>query len=58
MQNWHELDDAAQLALREAYQLQLDSTPRTCSLEEKVARFSAWLAGRGVVFDMDDLKPR
>lgn len=53
---WGALGDARQLALREAYQQELDGQPPTCSLDAKMERFAQWLAGRGVAFSMDDLQ--
>ena len=45
---WERLDPERQLRLREAYGHHLDSQPPTCSLDEKVKRFSDWLATGGV----------
>ncbi len=55
---WAELDEETRLQLREDYQAELDANPRTCSLDEKMARFTEWLAGRGVSFTMEDLRRR
>lgn len=55
---WAELDDKTRLRLRQDYQAELDANPRTCSLDEKMARFTNWLADRGVSFTMDDLRRR
>jgi hypothetical protein len=57
---WAALTADEQLAFQTAYQSDLDRQPKTCSLDEKVNRFAAWLADRGVSFSADDLsrKPR
>lgn len=55
---WAALDDDKRLELRRDYQAEIDRQPLTCSLDEKMARFTAWLAERGVSFTMDDLKRR
>ena len=53
---WASLSADEQLALRNDYQSELDAQPLTCSLDEKMARFTNWLAERGVAFSMDDLR--
>lgn len=53
---WPSLSKDEQLALRLAYQPEMESMPPTCSIEAKTARFSRFLASRGVAFSMDDLK--
>lgn len=58
MRLWQDLDKDEQLRLRLDYQAVLDEEPRTCSLDEKTARFTGWLAGRGVAFSPDDLPRR
>lgn len=59
MVNWTDLDKEAQLRLRLDYQAVLDREPRTCDLDEKTARFTAWLAARGVAFGGENLiRPR
>jgi hypothetical protein len=55
---WAALDADARLALQRDYQAELDTQPLTCSLDEKMARFTKWLAERGVSFSMEDLKRR
>ena len=55
---WAALDAEARLALQRDYQAELDKQPLTCSLDEKMDRFSKWLATRGVSFTMADLKRR
>lgn len=53
---WGDLGSDEQLELRMAYQSELDANPLTCSLEEKTARFTRWLAERGISFSADDLR--
>jgi len=53
---WSTLNEDEQLALRNDYQAELDVQPLTCSLDEKMARFTKWLEERGVSFSMDDLR--
>ena len=55
---WAELSPDERLALQRDYQAELDTQPLTCSLDEKMARFTKWLAERGVSFTMDDLRRR
>jgi hypothetical protein len=55
---WASLDDKTRLELRRDYQAELDTQPTTCSLDEKMARFTAWLETRGVSFTMEDLRRR
>jgi len=52
---WNELNKQEQLNLRLAYQEELDSQPKTCSMDEKMQRFIAWLKERGVSFSQADL---
>lgn len=58
MRNWQDLSEDEQLALRLEYQDHLDQAPRSCDLQEKISRFSAWLAERQVLFAKDDLTRR
>ncbi|WP_292025052.1 hypothetical protein [Maritimibacter sp. UBA3975] len=58
MRNWADLPAEEQRVLREAYQAELDRAPRTCTLDEKILRFAAWLAERDVAFSAADLSPR
>ncbi len=53
---WSELSKKEQLDLRLAYQEELDNLPNTCSMDEKMARFTSWLEKQGVSFSIDDLK--
>ncbi|PLX38364.1 MAG: hypothetical protein C0606_09160 [Hyphomicrobiales bacterium] len=50
---WNSLDEAAQTRLRMEHQAWLDTQPPTCSLDAKTARFTSWLAERGVDFDLE-----
>lgn len=43
-----------QLALREAYAAEMARQATTCSLDEKIARFAAWLAPQGISFTDED----
>jgi hypothetical protein len=55
---WADLDAEARLKLQRDYQAELDTQPLTCSLDEKMDRFTKWLAERGVSFTMEDLRRR
>ena len=55
MKAWAELTADQQLALRTAYQAHLDTLPPTCSMDDKVAAFAAWLADRDVGFSPADV---
>lgn len=55
---WSTLPPDRQLALREAYAEEMAKQATTCSLDEKVARFAAWLEPRGVSFGAGDLPGR
>ncbi|MGR3364751.1 MAG: hypothetical protein ACU0CY_11285 [Maritimibacter harenae] len=55
MRKWTEVPGDEQLRLREAYQRELDRAPATCSLDEKVTRFAAWLAARDIAFSAEDI---
>ncbi len=52
---WSALNKQEQLNLRLAYQEELDNQPRTCSMDEKMQRFVAWLEAQGVSFSQADL---
>jgi hypothetical protein len=58
MTPWSDLTPEQQLQLRMDYQAHLDSLPPTCSLDDKVAAFAAWLASRDVAFSIEDVSPR
>lgn len=52
--DWHELSEAEQTALLDAYGRYLDQLPPTCDLTTKVERFRAWLADRGIEYRHPD----
>ena len=47
-----------QLALRAAYADEMAKRDTTCALDEKIARFAAWLEPQGISFSADDLRRR
>ena len=47
-----------QMALREVWTEEMAKQAKTCSMDEKIARFAAWLAPQGVSFSNDDLPGR
>lgn len=47
-----------QTRLRDAYAKEMTRQSLTCSLDEKIARFSAWLAPQGISFGENDLPQR
>ena len=53
---WPDLAAAERDALLQAYQAELDRTPRTCSFDEKLARMQAWLGDRGVAITEADIR--
>lgn len=53
---WRDVPSDEQTRLRIDYQVELDTHPLTCSLDEKMNRFTAWLEQRGISFTMDDLR--
>lgn len=57
MKPWATLTPDEQLKLREDYNSSPDCLTGTCSLEAKMARFTDWLAERGVEFTEADLHP-
>ena len=58
MKAWAELTADELLALREAYQVYLDTLPPTCSMDDKVTAFANWLATRDVAFSLKDVSRR
>lgn len=58
MTPWSDLTPERQLQLRMDYQAHLDSLPPTCSLDDKVSAFAAWLASCDVAFSIEDVSPR
>jgi hypothetical protein len=55
---FRDLTEARQSALREAYAEEMARQTNTCALDQKIARFAAWLAPQGVSFGPDDLPQR
>ncbi len=58
MTPWQDISPDDQLKLREDYARDTDTAPGTCSLDEKILRFSEWLALRGVAFSDKDVPRR
>ncbi len=58
MTRWRDLPPEKQEALRAAYADEMARQAITCSLDEKIARFAAWLAPQGISFDAEDLPRR
>lgn len=58
MKPWSELSEEDQLALRMAYDRATGALPGTCSIDQKIQRFTDWLAGQGVSYAVADLPPR
>jgi hypothetical protein len=58
MTRWRDLPPEKQEALRAAYADEMARQATTCSLDEKIARFAAWLAPQGISFDAEDLPQR
>jgi len=55
---FRDLPEARQTALRDAWANEMARQSSTCALDEKIARFAAWLAPQGVSFTADDLPHR
>ncbi|MBD3765096.1 MAG: hypothetical protein IE927_10295, partial [Rhodobacterales bacterium] len=58
MTPFRDLPESRQLALREAWAEEMARQTTTCNLDEKIARFAAWLAPQGISFDARDLPRR
>ena len=58
MTRWRDLPSDRQDALRAAYAEDMARQTATCALDEKIARFAAWLAPQGVEFTKEDLPKR
>lgn len=58
MTPFRDLPPDRQTALRTAYAEAMARQSTTCSLDEKIARFAAWLAPQGISFDAADLPQR
>ena len=55
MTSFKDLPAETRAKLRAAYEGEMAKQTTTCSLDEKITRFAAWLAPQGVSFDKDDL---
>lgn len=55
---FRDLPPARQAELRAAYADEMARQATTCSMDEKIARFAAWLAPQGVSFTDADLPRR
>jgi hypothetical protein len=58
MTPFRDLPPDRQQNLRDAYAAEMARQTTTCSLDEKIARFAAWLAPQGVSFGPEDLPRR
>ncbi|MCB2117406.1 MAG: hypothetical protein KDE00_14200 [Rhodobacteraceae bacterium] len=58
MTPWRDLPLDRQTALQIAYGEEMARQTGTCSLDEKIARFAAWLAPQGISFGAEDLPRR
>lgn len=55
---WRDLSPERQAELQEAYATEMARQTTTCAMDEKIARFAAWLAPQGISFTEDDLPKR
>jgi len=55
MTPFRDLPQEQQDSLREDYSAEMARQATTCSLDEKIARFAAWLAPRGISFGPEDI---
>ena len=58
MRRWSDLSEDEQLDLRMAYDRASGTVPGTCSIDQKIQRFTDWLAGQGVSYSAEDLPAR
>lgn len=58
MTPFRDLPPERQESLREDYAAEMARQAATCSLDEKIARFAAWLAPRGISFGPKDIPRR
>jgi len=58
MRRWSDLSEDEQLDLRMAYDRASGTVPGTCSIDQKIQRFTDWLAGQGVSYGVEDLPAR
>jgi hypothetical protein len=55
---WRDLPPERQARLRDAYADEMTRRTTTCSLDEKITRFAAWLEPKGISFGAEDLPAR
>ncbi|WP_223633030.1 hypothetical protein [Rhodobacter sp. TJ_12] len=55
MIRWRDLSPARQAALQISYAAEMARQARSCDMNEKIARFAAWLAPQGISFAVEDL---
>ncbi|GAA3867392.1 hypothetical protein [Celeribacter arenosi] len=55
MTPFRDLPREIQTSLRDAYAAEMALQTTTCSLDEKIRRFAAWLAPQGISFEANDL---
>ncbi len=58
MTPWRDLSPERQAELQAAYATEMARQTGTCAMNEKIARFNAWLAPQGIRFSEDDLPRR
>lgn len=58
MTPWREISPERQAALQSAYAEEMARQTNTCVMDEKIARFAAWLAPQGISFSEEDLPRR
>ncbi|NVK46245.1 MAG: hypothetical protein HWE33_08065 [Rhodobacteraceae bacterium] len=58
MTPFRDLPFEEQTRLRAAYEDEMARQTTTCSMDEKISRFNAWLMPQGVSFTEDDLRPK
>ena len=55
MTPFRDLPQEVQTSLRDAYAAEMARQTPTCSLDEKIKRFAAWLTPQGISFESGDL---
>lgn len=55
---WRDLSPERQAELQEAYGRETARQTTTCAMDEKIARFAAWLAPQAISFSEEDLPRR
>ncbi|MCA0042605.1 hypothetical protein [Celeribacter litoreus] len=56
MTPFRDLPETEQTRLRDVYALEMAKQSNTCSMDEKISRFHAWLEPQGISFTLDDLR--